>query len=329
VLGAGALATLLFAVSPVSRGAVHADCSASSPCPTPPPTPTPTLAFLTLDVTTGDLNTQITVNGGAFLANEQMTLYWDSSNRVAGGANADGSGNFVTHVKPFSGDAPGVHRLCASVNPFPCANFTLAATSSPSPQDSPSPTPDASPSPTDTPTASASASPTPVAATLNGFDVISKPPFVFLPIVGGIGILLAVGYWALSVMRRPAQLNIPATAVVHRATRPDYSAGFATPPAAPARDVREPDSAWTGVIPPVEPSSPGEPAAGQDPGPEARAEPQPPEPAAGPQPEPPPVAGPDPEAPAQGWASTDAGWDTAPGAAPGPDEPPDLPEPGD
>jgi len=72
-------------------------------------------------------DTQITVNGGAFLANEQMTLYWDSTSKVAGGANADASGNFITHVKPFAGDAPGVHKLCASVQPYPCANFTLVA----------------------------------------------------------------------------------------------------------------------------------------------------------------------------------------------------------
>jgi len=89
-------------------------------------------------VTDGGPTTQITVNGGAFLPNEQMTLYWDQLNKVAGSGVADGSGNFVTHVKPFSGDAPGVHKLCASVPPNPCANFTLeAATPTPSAATSP------------------------------------------------------------------------------------------------------------------------------------------------------------------------------------------------
>ncbi len=330
VLGAAALATLLFAVSPVSRGAVQADCSASSPCPTP--TPTPTLAFLTLDVTTGDSNTQIAVNGGAFLANEQMTLYWDSPGHVAGGANADGSGNFVTHVKPFPGDAPGVHRLCASVNPFPCANFTLAATASPTPQGSPSPSPDTSPSPSATPTTAASASPTPVAASLSGFDVISKPPFVFLPIIGALAILLAVGYWAFSVMRRPTPLNIPATAVVHRATRPDYSAGFAAPPAATA-SAGAAESAW----PEAPPAAPHPVPQASTPEPPADAAPQQP-PAAGPQTEPPPAgfaaeppqAGSEPDAPAAGWAPPASGWDEPPLGGPGAsDDPLDLPEPGE
>src|SRR5260370_33936059 len=109
------------------------DCTITSstpscPTPTPSPSPIPTNAFLSLDVTAGDPNTQITVNGGAFLPNESMTLIWDPpNNKVAGGAVADASGNFTTHVKPFTGDPPGLHHLCASVPPNPCASFTLQA----------------------------------------------------------------------------------------------------------------------------------------------------------------------------------------------------------
>src|SRR5438477_397779 len=113
-----------------------------SPSASPSPSPIPVNAFLSLDVTAGGPTTQITVNGGAFLPNEQMTLYWDQATKIAGGANADGSGNFVTHVKPFSGDGPGAHKLCASVQPNPCATFTLDATpTSPSPSPSPSESP--------------------------------------------------------------------------------------------------------------------------------------------------------------------------------------------
>src|SRR5512135_2793340 len=98
--------------------------SPSPPAASPSPSPIPANAFLTLDIATGPAGTDITVSGGAFLANEQMTLYWDPpSTKVAGSAKADGSGNFTTHVKPFATDAPGVHHLCASVAPFPCANF--------------------------------------------------------------------------------------------------------------------------------------------------------------------------------------------------------------
>src|SRR5207245_1118413 len=191
-----------------------------TPPPRPPPSPSPSSsplaqnAFLSLDVTDGGPTTQIIVNGGAFLSNEQMTLFWDQPNKVAGGAAADGSGNFVTHVKPFSGDPPGQHKLCASVEPRPCASFQLeAAATSPSPSASPIESPSPSPEATASPTASS----TPVAATLNGLDLISRPPFVFLPIVGGLAILLSLGYWAVSVIRRPRPMTaLPSAAVMHR-----------------------------------------------------------------------------------------------------------------
>jgi len=306
VLGAAFSAGLLFMVSPLSRGVAQADCSASSPCPTP--TPTPTLAFLTLDVTSGDSNTQITVNGGAFLPNEQMTLYWDQTNKVAGGANADSSGNFVTHVRPFAGDPPGTHRLCASVPPFPCADFTIVEASSPSPSPSPSSSPAATPSAAPTEVASAAPTASPLSTNLNGFDVISKPPFVFLPIAGGLAILFALGYWVLSVTRRPKPLKIPATAVVHRASRPDYSAGFGAPPAAPAAAAPQ-ASAWDDVPPRSAP------------------EPHPPQPESAPAEPEAFAAGPPAETPPEPPA---VDWDVPPpGAQPGPDEPPDLPEPGE
>ncbi|HEV2141452.1 MAG TPA: hypothetical protein VGT01_09675, partial [Candidatus Dormibacteraeota bacterium] len=140
---------------------------------------------------------------------------------------------------PYAGDAPGVHHLCASVQPNPCANFTLQA---PQPSPSPSPSPTESPSPTPTATTSGTPTTSPVASTLNGFDVISRPPFVFLPIAGAAAIGLALAFWLYTVVRRPRQVAFPSAAVVHRAMRPDYSVGFGTPPsAAPASP--EP-SAW-------------------------------------------------------------------------------------
>lgn len=242
-----------------------------SPSPTPSPSPSPPVnAFLSLDVTDGPPTTQITVNGGAFLPSEQMTLYWDQPTKVAGGASADSSGNFVTHVKPFPGDAPGVHKLCASVAPNPCANFTLEA---PTPTPSPSPTPTESPTPSPTATAAPTSSPTPVVATLNSFDVISRPPFVFLPIIGLLAIAVSLGYWIVSLVRRPRQVALPAAAVVHRAMRPDYTSGFGTPAAQPETATAEP-SAWDDV-----PHAPAAAPHGQPP--------PPPEPPAAPELEPP------------------------------------------
>jgi hypothetical protein len=202
-------------------------------------------------VSSGDANTVINVTGGQFLPNQQTSLYWDQAGHVAGSATADGNGSFNTRVKPFAGDGPGVHHLCASVQPNPCANFTLQA---PQTSPSPSPTPTESPSPTPTATVTDSPTSTPVAATLNGFDVISRPPFVFLPIAGAAAIGLALAFWLFSVIRRPRQLVIPSAAVVHRAMRPDYSAGFGTAPSA-APTQAEP-SAWPAEAPQPQPPQP-------------------------------------------------------------------------
>src|SRR6266446_6814979 len=219
-----------------------------SPSPSPSPLPTPVNSFLSLDVTAGPPATVINVTGGQFLHNQQMTLYWDGPSHAAGSATADGNGNFNVRVRPYSGDAPGVHKLCASVQPNPCANFTLQS-ATPTPSPSPTPSEQPSPSPTDqtTPTPQA-ATPARVNTTLNGFDVISKPPFVFLPLFGFGALLLALAYWAFSVIRRPRRLApLPSAAVVHRATRPDYAAPFGSAPARPTD--APPASAWNEAMP--------------------------------------------------------------------------------
>jgi len=218
-------------------------------------------------VTAGDLNTVINVTGGQFLPNEDTTLYWDQPSKVAGSARADGSGSFNTRVKPFSGDAPGPHRLCASVPPGPCATFTLAG-----PQTSPStsPTPSESPSASPVPTGDVTPSSSPVATTLNGFNVITSPPFVFLPIAGGLAIALSLFYWAFSVLRRPRQPRPLAAAVVHRASRPDYNAGFGAAPAAEP-PPQEP-SAWDELMP----HGPPPPAPSTEEAPASTPEPEPP-----------------------------------------------------
>jgi len=263
ILGVVSAAVFLFVIhAPAARA--QCGTASSSPCP---PTPTPVHAFLSLDVTSGNATTVINVTGGQFLPNETTSLYWDDPSKVAGGATADSGGSFNTRVKPFSADSPGLHKLCATVQPNPCANFTLlAAITAPSASPSSSESPSASPqqSPSDQATAS------PSAATLSGISVITSPPFVFLPIVGGLFILLSLGYWFVNYMRRPRVAPLPSAAVVHRATRPDYSAGFGTPPAPPTPAQQPP--AWSepmpGTRPPndvPEPPVPPPPAAPQAP----------------------------------------------------------------
>src|SRR5579859_603973 len=196
------------------------------PTPSPLPTPTPTAAFLSLDVSAGDPNTQIHVSGNSFLANEKMSLYWDSPNKVIGSATADGNGNFSNvAVKPFAGDPPGLHKICASVAPNPCAQFELQApTPSPSPEASPSESPTAVESPSPSP----SGSPTPSVAPIpvsndspNNLDVLFKPPFVFLPFIAVLGLLGAIAYWAFgaAAARRRVQ-PLPAASVIHYSARP-------------------------------------------------------------------------------------------------------------
>lgn len=232
LMAVAASSIFLISHAPIARAQCGSNASA-------PACPTPVHAFLSLDVTAGDANTVINVSGGQFLPNEPVSLYWDSQNKVAGSATADASGSFNTRVKPFSGDAPGQHKLCASVDPFPCALFMINA---PPTTPSPSASPPESPSPSPAGTTTAAPTPTPVGATLNGFDVISKPPFVFLPIAGVVAIGLALAFWLYSVVRRPRAVALPSAAVVHRAMRPDYSAGFGAAPQATAASP-EP-SAW-------------------------------------------------------------------------------------
>jgi hypothetical protein len=274
-----------------------------SPSPSPSPLPTPVNAFLSLDVTAGPPSTVINVSGGQFLPNQQMNLYWDQPAKVAGAAAADANGSFNARVKPYAGDKPGVHKLCASVLPHPCANFALQS-ATPTPSPSPTPVESPSPSPSAEPTPSQAATPARINASLNGFDVISRPPLVFLPIFGVGAILLSLAYWAFSALRRPRRLApIPSAAVVHRATRPDYSAAFGTAPARPADAPQA--SAWNEPITP--------------PSPRPYATPSPP---STPEPETPPVA--------WGLGTPDAGYPNLGSADKRrEDDFPDPPQPGD
>ena len=234
-----------------------------SPSPTPSPSPSPTPnpnAFLTLDVSSGTPETLIGVSGSGFIRNEAISLYWDQPNRVSGAVNADASGNFTWKVKPFPADPPGLHRLCASAPPSPCANFTLQV---PTPTPSPSPTP--SPEPTPSPTPIVAATPAPPPSSLSGLDLILKPPFVFLPIIGGAGLAIALMYWILSIVMRPRPQVLKSVTVGHLASRPDYSASFGTPPPLPApapplpsawdRPTHFPPAETVEVVPPLEDAS--------------------------------------------------------------------------
>jgi len=288
--------------------------------------PLPTGANIGLAPTAGVSTTKITATGQLFLANEAITLYWDASNHVAASVVTDANGSFVKTVKPFAGDKPKVHKLCASVQPKPCANFTLQAPPTPTPAVTPSP--DVSPSPAETPQASGPRTGGGGnGGGLSGLDIITRPPFVFLPIIAILGLLGVLVFWAVTTRRRPPA---PAAAtVVHRATRPDYTAPFPTrggpanppagaPPAAqsPLQPPGQSQPAWSAPVQPVQPQPPAQPPPPVQPPPPAAA---PPAPAP-----PPPTAPPPRPAAPQGPVE----WPNPPGWTP-PDEPPDLPQPSD
>src|SRR2546430_1160493 len=133
----------------------------------------------------------LAVSGNSFNPGQAVSIDWDSdTSKVLGSATANAQGNFSgVRVKAYARAAPGLHHLCATVNPFPCAQFTLQGTPTPTPRVSPgpTPTPSASPSPSPTP----SVIPIPAGSNNNGLDVMLRPPFIFLPIFGLIALFLA------------------------------------------------------------------------------------------------------------------------------------------
>jgi hypothetical protein len=286
--------------------------------------PLPVGATIGLQPTAGTSSTVITVTGQLFLKNESMTLYWDISSHVAATVVTDDNGSFTKAVRPFARDKPAAHRLCVNAQPKPCASFAL--------QPAPTPTASTSPSPVDTssPTPSAAGNPQasgarPGGGGISGLDIITRPPFVFLPIIGILGLIGVLVYWALSSRRRP--MAPTSASVIHHATRPDYMEPFpstARPPAAPPV-AAPPIGPPTGAAPP--------------PGPPAFAPPPPAPQAPPPAPTPPVQPGPPSTIPPPAWERPPT-WPPevppAPVEAPppptwpaAPDEPPDLPQPSD
>ncbi len=297
--------------------------------------PLPTGATIGLQPTAGQSSTAITVTGQLFLKNESITLYWDLSTRVAGSVVADDNGSFTKVVKPRANDKPGVHRLCVNVQPKPCANFTLQpkpTPGAPTPLESPSP----SPSPSGNPQASG-ARPS-GGGGISGLDILTRPPFVFLPIIGILGLLGVLIYWFLSSRRRPMAPG--SASVVHHATRPDYMEPFpSTPPppvvpplAAPLPNQAPAPASPPPVVPPVQPDpSAAWPLAAAPPAPAPPSATPPPDsptwgtapPGAPPPPVQRPSAWPPEKPPAPVEAPPPPAWPAAP------DEPPDLPQPSD
>jgi Fibronectin type III domain len=279
--------------------------------------PLPSDASIGLQPTAGVITINMTVTGSSFLKNESLSLYWDVTSHIAATLVTDGNGAFTKVLKPRPLDKPGVHKLCANVQPKPCANFTLQATPTPLPA---SPTPRESPSPSSSPSGNPQASGARPGGGggISGLDIITRPPFVFLPIIGILGLLGVLAYWFLSSRRRPMAPG--SASVVHHATRPDYTEPFPSTPrppvASPLAAPLPPAEAPASVPPAVPPGQPVWPATTPPAAAPPPAVPPPPavqRPSAWPLEKPPaPVEAPPPPV-----------WPAAP------DEPPDLPQPSD
>jgi len=187
-----------------------------------------------------------------------MSLFWDAPNKVIGSATADAKGNFSgVKVKPFAGDPAGLHKICASFPPVPCAQFELQGTPTPTPSGpaspSESPSPEASASPTESPTPTPLA--LPAASDTNNLDVLFQPPFIFLPFIAALGLIGAIAYWVFGTLRRRPRA-LPSASIVHRSVRPEAGVPgteFVPPPAPaapPAEDFYQPP--WPAPNPPIE-----------------------------------------------------------------------------
>ena len=209
----------------------------ASPTPTPPsPSPCPVFAnppVISLSPAAGRAAAKITATGIQFDCRTVISLYWDSKDHPAGQATTNNSGSFTApNLTVFAGAKPGTHRLCADVPQNPCANFTLQPPPTPSPRTSSSPR--TSPSPSPSPSQSPSPFPLPTDNTPTALDILTRPPFVFFPIIAILGLIGAVAYWALSnVNRQRPAANLPTASVVHRSARPDMGPVGPPPPPAP------------------------------------------------------------------------------------------------
>jgi len=208
------------------------------------------------------------VTGDQFLANQAVSIYWDVIDKVLGSTRSDAGGHFVTSVKAPDNESPGVHQICASVPPRPCAQFLLQPRPTPSPnQPSPSPPPPPPPSPVTSPLApSALASPSQPPRP-NPIALLFTPPFIAFPILFFVSILVAAGMWArgpiAGLFYRPPVL--PEATVTHRSLRLDERAPDGGVPGEAAQPTEAPPLEAAAPEPPPEAPPPAPPPADEPP----------------------------------------------------------------
>jgi hypothetical protein len=169
----------------------------------------------------------------------------------------DGNGAFAIQLA-IPNDSTGVsHQICVVENyGNVCTGFTLEALPSPTPTSTDTPSASPSPSPSASPVA-------PVATTSSGgsspLALLTRPPFVFLPIIAAIGLL---AFLALYLWRARPTPPIGEVTILHRAPEPRvYGSQPDSPPPAPAPSppppvVYESPAAPASSPPPPRPPAP-------------------------------------------------------------------------
>jgi len=84
--------------------------------------------------------------------------------------------------------------------------------------------------------------------------VILRPPLVFLPIIGLLGLLAALAYWVLMKVDRDRPPVLPSATVVHRSARPDLAPMHSRTPLPGAQPPTPPADS-----PPTPPTTPEQP----------------------------------------------------------------------
>jgi hypothetical protein len=193
--------------------------------PTPPPPPQ---GSIFLNPSSAPPASRVNFSGTGLPVSTLLAVTFDGGHLVD--INTDGNGAFAIQLA-IPNDATGVnHQICVVENYGNlCTGFTLEANPGPTPTPSDSPSASPSPSPSTSPVA-------PVATTSSGgsspLAVLTRPPFVFLPIIAAIGLL---AFLALYLWRGRPTPPIGEVTILHRAPEPRvYGPQPDSPPPAPA-----------------------------------------------------------------------------------------------
>jgi hypothetical protein len=224
------------------------------PPPTPTPVPTPRGSIL-LNPGSAPPTVRVNFSGSGLDPNAILAVLFDSTHLVD--LNTDASGNFAVQLAVPDTAPPGTHQVCVGeTNGNVCSAFTVeaapAGTPTPSPSASPSPSPSASPS-------GSAALATPDTGGSSPLSLLTKPPFVFLPIIAAIGLLAFLGLYLWRARPTPP---IGEVTILHKAPAPRVYDQDAPPPPAPppappkAPIVYESPTAPPSTPPPARPPAP-------------------------------------------------------------------------